>query len=116
MGLDLYNGISEGVYWSYDCFHDFRNKLADIIGISLNEMTGFYGTKSWDNVEDDIVPLLNHSDCDGELSVEECKKVAPRLDEILEKLEDDDYDKKLAKGLVQMMKNCIEHNVSLKFM
>lgn len=33
-----------------------------------------------------LVPLLTHSDCDGELSVEECGPIADALEELLPKL------------------------------
>ena len=50
------------MHWSYSCFHEFRRKLAAEIGIDLDDMDGFEGTLSWDDLKDDIVPLLDHSD------------------------------------------------------
>lgn len=46
-------------------------------------MDGFGGTLSFDTFDDDIIPLLDHSDCEGELSPEECARVAPRLRELV---------------------------------
>ena len=58
---------------------------------------------SWKHIKDDIVILLNHSDCDGEITAEECLKVAPRLRHLVEDWHEDDFDKeeflKLAEGM-----------------
>jgi hypothetical protein len=47
----------------------------------------------WENIKDDIKILLDHSDCDGELTPEECAKVAPRLRELVATWAEDDRDK-----------------------
>jgi hypothetical protein len=63
----------------------------------------------WEGFADDIVPFLNHSDCEGELSPDECKRVAPRLRELVSGWEDsvtklqalelaDDMERAAAKG------------------
>lgn len=46
------------------------------------EDEGFKGIP-WSEVDDPIAPLLNHSDCEGHLSSEECRQIAPRLREIM---------------------------------
>jgi hypothetical protein len=69
--------------WSYSGFKHFRTELAKEAGITLSEMNGFGGARSWSKAHDDIVPLLNHSDCDGELSPEDCARVAPRLRQLV---------------------------------
>ena len=69
----------------------------------------------WDNIDDPIVDLLYHSDCDGELTYEECEKIAPRLRELVKNWDDDDYDKKQALLLVEGMENCVKEKVSLEF-
>jgi hypothetical protein len=80
MGLDFSHGDA---HWSYSGFNDFREWVARLIGLNLADMDGFGGLGSWDDVDDPLVPLLNHSDCDGELSVAECQAVAPRLRSVL---------------------------------
>lgn len=70
-------------HWTYSFFHDFRVKLANEVGIDLNQMEGFGGDHLFSNYQDAIIPLLQHSDCQGELSAEECSRVAPRLREIV---------------------------------
>ena len=37
----------------------------------------------WDTVEDDLKIILNHSDCDGILTSEECGLLAARLTELI---------------------------------
>ncbi|MCO7175469.1 hypothetical protein ACFP7A_06370 [Sporolactobacillus kofuensis] len=69
-------------YWTYGLFHVFRRMLAAEIGMDLNQMAGFSGTIPFSDFNDQILPLLDHSDCDGSLSVEECRRVAPRLYEL----------------------------------
>jgi len=91
MGLDFSHG---GAHWSYSGFLSFRKELAEQIGIDLMAMPGFshLPTGNWDDVDDPITLLVNHSDCDGKLSPVECLAVAPRLREMAEVLRDD-YDK-----------------------
>jgi hypothetical protein len=112
MGLNFGNSSAR---WSYSGFSSFRNKLADSIGINLSHMRGFGGKEHWEIVFDDIVPLLNHSDCEGELSPEDCKRVAPRLREIVSSWPDLDYDKTQALMLAQSMENCASTNNPLEF-
>lgn len=80
MGL---NFRDSDVSWSYSGFNDFRRRLAASIGIDLDEMERFGGDQPWSTVDDPIVPFLDHSDCEGELTPEECLQVAPRLREIV---------------------------------
>lgn len=76
--------------WSYSGFHRFRKLLASEEGFALETMAGFTdimaddgGTgRAWDTVTTTLAPLLNHSDCDGELTPDECAGILPRLKEI----------------------------------
>ncbi len=110
MGIDFSHG---NAHWSYSGFHHARTRLAAVIGVNLNAMQGFQRSLiagdtgqrpiSWATVTDEIAPLLYHSDCDGELSPDECRALAPRLKQLVEHWPDDDYDKQkfleLAKGM-----------------
>jgi len=69
----------------------------------------------WDNIKDPIVDLLYHSDCDGNLTASQCKKIAPRLRELIKDWPDDDYDKKQALGLADGMDYCAKEKKVLKF-
>ena len=90
--------------WSYSGFDDFRQRLAREIGIELNEMEHFGGARPWSDVVSDIVPLLNHSDCDGELSPEDCARVAPALRRLIARwAERGDYDREMGERLAGMM-------------
>lgn len=104
--------------WSYSGFHDFRTRLASEAGINLDQMDGFSSGKEsidWDTIEDDIEPLLNHCDSDGELTVEECLKVAPRLRELVSTWDDDDYDKINALRLAAGMNESVRTGENLEF-
>jgi len=99
--------------WAYSSFGEFRKKVAAAAGIELDEMEGYEASehlrevrktindgedrvpldiemtnnlpkgKSWDEIDDPIVPFLCHSDCEGILTPEECAKIAPRLKELI---------------------------------
>jgi hypothetical protein len=112
MGIDF--NLTEA-QWSYSGFNNFRRRLANKIGIELNNMDGFGGKISWDTIDDTIKPLLNHSDCDGELSPKDCKKVEPRLRKLVKDWDDDDYDKIQALLLADGMKVSYTKNIPLKF-
>ncbi len=91
MGLKTTHNCWSGPYSS---FHYFRIRLAKEIGLDLVKMEGFCEDEvaiPWSIVEHPIVPLLFHSDCDGELTVEECKQVAEGLTQIIKKLPDPVY-------------------------
>ena len=72
---------------SYGTFRDYRIYLAKLTDINLKTMMGF-GAKqaeaiSWDTVDDDLKILLDHSDCDGEISVKDCILLKRRLVQLL---------------------------------
>lgn len=116
MGVDI-----GGAHWAYGGFSRFRQTLAEMEGFNLMDMAGFGGWHnpdckqlSWDTVDTPIKPLLNHSDCDGELTPEECAQVYPRLAELVEQLEDS-YDRDNGRILVAEMKAAAEGNYDLEF-
>ncbi|WAH35012.1 hypothetical protein [Alicyclobacillus dauci] len=112
MGLDFSHCDA---HWAYSGFMRFRRRLAEQIGFALDEMEGFGGTRSFDEMVDDIKPLLDHSDCDGELTPEECKQVAPRLRELVSGWLDDDRDKIQALDLAEGMELAAEEGEPLRF-
>lgn len=119
MGLDFSHGDA---HWAYSGFGRFREKLARAEGFNLNDMEGFRRShepprpmRSWDTVTTDLKPLLDHSDCDGELTSEECKQVAPRLKEIIADWPLEDYDRRSGLDLVAAMEYCAEHGETLEF-
>ena len=88
MGLNCTHGCFDGPY-SY--FNSFREWIANQIGVNLNVMEGF-GISSglpWDNVDHPIKPLLDHSDCDGELTPEQCDSIVKGGQMILDSIPGD---------------------------
>jgi hypothetical protein len=86
----------------------FRTQLAELIGHDLYNI--------WRNPQvtnDPILPLLNHSDCDGHLTPEECKAVAPRLRELIPQL--DDWDRSQAAKLCEGMEAAATAGENLEF-
>ena len=88
MGLDTSHNCWHGPYSS---FNRFRHTLAKQIGIDLNEYRGYddKGEKDLETIEHDIMPLLNHSDCDGSLTVKESRRIIKGLNNILENYNED---------------------------
>lgn len=84
-------------------------------GPNYGNLIGRQPVLKWENIKDDIVPFLNHSDCDGILTPEECAKVHPRLSELIFKWPEDDTDKIKALELVEGMKLCVERRENLVF-
>lgn len=76
MGIDFSHGEA---HWAYSGFMRFRSLLAETLGYRtpLSEM---YNSGTHDVMKNEpIWPLINHSDCDGELTVEEMKQILPQL-------------------------------------
>lgn len=129
MGLDFSHGKAR---WSYSGFMRFRQKLAKAEGLNLDDMEGYADNRfgrllradespapdhavSWDTTDTPLRPLLDHSDCDGELTPAECAQVAPRLKEIVSDWPIGDYDRNAALSLVAAMEYCAEHGENLEF-
>ncbi len=88
MGLTTTHGCWDA---PYSTFNRFRYSLASQIGINLDEYNGYgdgVGHKKLESIKHDIGPLLNHSDCDGSLTVNQCKKIANGLNDILNNFND----------------------------
>lgn len=111
MGLDFSHSDA---HWTYSGFNRFRIRLADMIGIDLMSMQGFGGPDSWDEIDDDIKLLLDHSDCDGLLTPDECALVAPRLRELVQDW-DNDYDKRMALELARGLEYCALNDLDMEF-
>lgn len=82
MGLDTTHDAFHGPYSS---FNKWRHWLAHQIGINLNDYFGYggNGTKDIESIDHPLMPLFNHSDCDGELTPEECRQIIKGLKDIL---------------------------------
>ncbi len=161
MGLDLSVGGKSCGRWSYSGFGEFRKKVASQVGIDLFKMEGYHNVDKnilnekgwdaydkaikefdyanqipWENIDDPIVPLLNHSDCDGTLEPEVCGPLADRLEEIIKDWPDtitfatdeahrkfgypeimtiDNYDKVNAEKLIEGMRYAVEINQPVEF-
>lgn len=100
MGLDTTHGAWNGPCNYFNCF---RRWLANQIGIDLYDYIGFgkfvkteggieyveTGFNDLKSIKHDIQPLLDHSDCDGLLTPEECQRVANGLKDIIDRTQGD---------------------------
>lgn len=110
MGLDTTHDAWHGPYSS---FNQFRKWLAAKIGIELYDYIGYgdNATKDLKSIEHDIQPLLDHSDCDGELTPEECKRISAGLKQIIDAIPDEERKGWLYESALRFRKGCIKaHN------
>lgn len=111
MGLDTTHNAWHGPYSS---FNRFRYKLASLIGINLDDYTGYNanGTKELDSMDHPLVPLFNHSDCEGELTPEECKSIADGLEPIIKSLPVPELtfsiENEFVRDVIQFRDGCLE--------
>lgn len=142
MGLGF---VGAEAHWSYSGFNNFRRKLAFEMGICLDLMENYWipghsysnfencknmvgmetinkhfswlppAPMRWKNIKDPIIDLLNHSDCDGSLTPSQCRKIAPRIRELVEDWHDGDYDKVQALLLAEGMEECFKMRRRLQF-
>lgn len=113
MGLDFSHGDA---YWSYGGFMRFRAKLAKTLGYSVPLSTMYDDGSYMCMQKEPIFPLINHSDCDGDLTVEEMQQVLPQLKNIINTWDDDDYEKPRGLRFVTSIKEAIDENEPLEFM
>ena len=126
MGLDFSHG---GAHWGYIGFYHFRKRLAAAENITLDRMDGFEDMdyardprlpslipRSWDEVDTPIKDLLNHSDCEVELTPEQLVVIAPRLEEIVSVWPPDDRDRIQAERLIEGVRTCIRSGENLEFL
>ena len=70
--------------------------------------------RQWDTVDNGMVDLIHHSDCDGDLSPDQCRTVAPALAEAIGRM-DADHDRENAEALLRMIEACAAYNRRLLF-
>lgn len=113
MGIDFSHGEA---HWSYSGFNRFRNKLAEALGFDVPS-DGIYGSDFYMKLEEQpIFPLINHSDCDGNLTVEEMEQTLPQLEKIVDMWADDlGSEKGRGTLLIESMKAAIAAGKPLEF-
>lgn len=97
---------------SYIGFGEFRRAWAQRLGFNLDEMEGLGGTKKWTN--EPLQCFFNHSDCDGELTVEECKQILPHAETDLQ-FAADQQSQYCLPILIRFLKKAIEKNQPIEF-
>lgn len=112
MGLDFSKGEA---HFSYHGFMVFRQKLAEEIGI--RDLKLWWETPGHASImeRDPIVHLLDHSDCDGELSAEQCEGIAPRLRQLVSNWPDYSFDKAEGLKLAEAMEEAVRDREPLEF-
>lgn len=112
MGIDFSHGDA---HWAYSGFMHFRNKLTETLGYAVLLST-MYDDGSYTCMRNEpIWPLIDHSDCDGELTVEEMQQIIPQLENIINRWDEHDYDKVHGFELIESMREAIAENEPLEF-
>ncbi|MGJ1359486.1 hypothetical protein ACR788_21720 [Sphingobacterium siyangense] len=85
MGLDTTHNAFHG---AYSAFMRFRKGLVDhSLKQDVMDFIGFGGTVTEETIEDlGLQRLINQSDCDGEISPQDCKLIADYLDRVIPNL------------------------------
>ncbi len=113
MGINFLHGDAG---WAYSGFNRFRERLAEGLGFRLRSMQGFGGEDLWLSLQPHpLHALLNHSDCDGDISPEDCRRVAPALRAAVAAWEPTDYDRIQAEALADGMDEAAKAGVPLEF-
>jgi hypothetical protein len=88
MGLDCSHDAFHG---AYSAFHRFRTAVAEAAGGGWKDGPAgnliLGGVYEWDD-EYDLMPFFDHSDCDGEISPQDCTKIADNIKKLLPKLDE----------------------------
>jgi len=114
--------------WSYSGFINFRKRIAKACGTDLLEMEGFKENGHpweypWIGTLGDLIPFMNHSDCDGHLTAKQCRLAAVRLRQVIEllkcfvKYNESLYDHDIINGtkLAEAMECCALERRHLRF-
>ena len=107
MGLNTTHNCWNGPYSS---FNQFRYSLAEVINIDLAEYHGYGldGTEDLASIEHDLMPLFNHSDCDGILTVEESKRIARGLKDVLLITSKRQTDPDFVEAIIDFRDGCLD--------
>ena len=87
MGLDISHGAFSA---SCGAFDRFRRAVAEAIGGSWPEHHGeewFWGDGYSEQSHPGLFAFLSHSDCEGEISPQECGRLADELEALLPRLD-----------------------------
>jgi len=118
MGLDTSHNCWHG---PYSVFARFRKSLACQIGIDLNDYYGYGkgGVKDLRKIKHELMPLFNHSDCDGKLTIKQSKSIVVGLNKVLENfIENNEYDDDFKELIIDFRDGCLDaisKNETVKF-
>lgn len=126
-GLELPREICPS--WAYSGFNAFRDRVLRYFGTSADELyrnpqnaiptTDTQPTEGpWSRVPTDLFPFINHSDCDGVLTPDECRRVSSWLWRVVDSWPDTVetwHDRQMGLRLVALMLICSNTGRSLEF-
>ena len=94
MGLDIVCSCGEISFraGSYTGFGTWREALASTVGINLHYIRGYGGDGELD-YDAPFVELLNHSDCEDELTPDQCRRLLEDFEEYAENFREHVDDK-----------------------
>lgn len=114
--------------WSYSGFMRFRDRLLYGFGMNVHQLYESHSIKlnaaqpldgPWSKVPQGLYPLINHSDCDGDLSPENCELVADAMEPIVRAWNagetDEGYDRMMGLRMVSLMRIASQYSKRLEF-
>jgi len=112
MGVEFHPGHLSTTYGG---FHDFRSKIVESLGYTMS-----YGdmidNHCVDFMKDEpIYPLLNRSDCDGELTVEELKQILTQCQTVVNSWDSEDDIKEFGLEFIDSIEVCLNCEEPLVF-
>lgn len=117
MGLDLSHG---NFHMTYGGFHKLRVLIANSLGV-YTDHKNLYPSVGYESANNSqllkthaIYPFIIHSDCDGEMSVDELKQVIPALESVAI-MWIESNNKYFLTCLIDSMKCAIEADEPLEF-
>lgn len=103
--------------WSYKGFERFQNKVYASMNMPSSTMEEAYETGELIDIDGHpLLPLLEHSVCDGVLTVDEMRQMLPVLKRLISRWKDNDPDKQNGLDLIAGMKKAVQEGEDLRFL
>ena len=106
-------GGGGGTNLPYGAFSSLAEHLLGFMGIPEGVMVGYGGDKPWSDADEPLAPLMRMDDFQWDFSPEECRRMAPRLRELV--AQGDEYDILTGTGLADDMDYCAARGLTLEF-
>lgn len=102
MGLDTTHNAFQGAYSSFMRFR--KGLVSHSMKMNINDFEGYDGNVPYSKIENEgLRRIVNQSDCEGEISPQDCKKIADYLESVIPELDEGD----LKSRSIQFKEGCL---------